>query len=66
MEKINPNDLENGVKVTESLSNICIMSIYNVNQCKITINIEIVLTSLVVKTMATKANNNFDVEACFM
>ena len=35
-----------------------------VYQCKITINIEIVLTLLGVKTIATKANNNVDVKAC--
>ena len=47
--KIYSNDLENGVKVALSLLNICIKCLYiciYVNQCKIAINIEIVLTAL--------------------
>ena len=63
MEKIKSEDLENGAKVTIIVKYLC--HVTYVNRCKITINIEIVLILLGVKRIATKANNNIDVEACF-
>ena len=44
---------------------ICLQHVTYVNQCKITINMEIVLTLSGVKTKAIKTNNNVDVKACF-
>ena len=41
---------------------ICLQHVTYVNQCKITINIEIVLRLLGVKTKTIKANNNVDVK----